>query len=81
MQGFPKQTFGLIVILKSNSSRVILAQLRHGNLQESAKCFKINSGDRRVYTTFSIRIEAAGQRDAELVQQLFLFRAGRGDAS
>jgi hypothetical protein len=37
-----------------------LAQVRHEEGQEPAKCFRISSGYGRVYTTFEVQIEAVG---------------------
>ena len=58
-----------------------LAQVRHESIEKSAKCFGISSGCRRVYTTFAIKAEAVRDGDAELVEELFLFGVGRGDAA
>src|ERR1039458_2643213 len=56
-----------------------LAQVRHGRGKKQGKWFGISSGYLRVCTTFLIKTEAVGEGDPELVEQLFLCRAPRGD--
>ena len=58
-----------------------LAQVRHGRGEKLGKWFGISSGYLRVCTTFLIKTEAVGDGDAELVEQLFLFGTGSGDAA
>ena len=56
-----------------------LAQVRHESSDSPPNPFGISSGDRRVCTTFGMRIEVFRQAEVELVQQGFLFRGRFGD--
>ena len=48
--------------------RLMLAQVRHDCGQKTAKSFRISSGNRRVYTTFSIQFEPLRETEAKLLE-------------
>lgn len=52
----------------SRSHPPLLAEVRHGCRQKTAKSFKISSGYVEVYTTFSIQFERLREREAQLLQ-------------
>jgi hypothetical protein len=45
-----------------------LAEVRHETAEESAKSFRISSGNRRVCTTFLVGSEVIGKSDTEQVE-------------
>ena len=58
-----------------------LAQVRHGTVGKSPNPLGISSGDRRVCTTFWIRIETFRQAEVKSMKQGFLLPGGFGDTS
>jgi Transposase DDE domain len=60
--GTPRGLQGLSTTLQ------FLAEVRHETAEESAKSFKISSGNRRVCTTFLVGSEVFGKSDTEQVE-------------
>src|SRR3954469_19655990 len=58
-----------------------LAEVRHGSGRNWSKCFRINSGDGRVYTTLAVEFEMLGETDTELQEERSLLGRGFGDAA
>jgi hypothetical protein len=67
--------------IKPTMVRLTLAEVRHGTVRKRANPLRINSGDRRVCTTFRKRFQPFRQAEAELVKQGFLFGRRFGDPS
>lgn len=59
----------------------LLAEVRHEKVEGAANSLRINSGNRRVYTTFAVEFEALGKGEIELMQQRFLLCRGFGNAA